>query len=67
MLLPIYVGKFDWKKKADKKSKIYNFFVNGFNGKVVGQSPVSPLKIGLLTLGILGLVALAVWLGIKFI
>ena len=67
LLLPIYVGKFNWRRKADKKAKIYNFFVSGFNGKVVGQSPVSPLKVGLLTLGIAALVALAIWFGIKFL
>ena len=67
LLLPIYVGKFRWSSKADRKSKIYNFFVSGFNGKVYGKAPVSPLKVGLLTLGIIAAVALAVWLGIKFI
>lgn len=67
LLLPIYVGKFDYRRKADKKSRIYNFFVSGFNGKVVGKAPVSPLKVGILTLAIMGVAALLIWLGIKFI
>ncbi len=39
LLLPIYVGHCNWRKK------LYNFFVNGFNGKVTGKTPVSPLKV----------------------
>lgn len=47
ILLPVYVGHCNWRKK------IYNFFVNGFNGKVTGKAPVSPLKVsGLVILGI---------------
>ncbi len=41
LLLPIYVGHCNWKKK------LYNFFVNGKNGKVSGKTPLSPLKIGI--------------------
>ena len=67
LLLPIYVGKFNYRKRADKKAKLYNFFVSGFNGKVTGKAPISPLKVGLLVLGILGIIGLAVWLGITFI
>ena len=39
ILLPVYVGHCNWRQK------LYNFFVNGFNGKVTGKTPVSPLKI----------------------
>lgn len=67
LLLPIYVGKFNYRKRADKKAKLYNFFVSGFNGKVTGQAPVSPLKVALLVLGILGVIALGVWLGLTFL
>lgn len=48
LLLPLYVGNFKWKEK------IYNFFINGFNGKVTGKTPLSPLKVTLaVLLGIL--------------
>lgn len=45
LLLPLYVGHCNW------RSKLYNFFVNGFNGKIVGKTPVSPLRVGLAVLG----------------
>lgn len=51
VLLPLYVGHCSWHKK------IYNFFVNGFNGKVSGKTPKSPLKITLAVLLGLGVVA----------
>ncbi|MDR3185360.1 MAG: hypothetical protein LBU04_00900 [Christensenellaceae bacterium] len=41
LLLPIYVGHFNFKQK------LYNFFVSGFNGKVTGKVPLSPIKIGI--------------------
>ncbi len=44
VLLPLYVGHCNW------KSKLYNFFVNGKNGKVTGKTPVSALKVTLATL-----------------
>lgn len=47
VLLPVYVGNYLFKEK------VYNFFVNGRNGKVAGQVPKSPLKVGALVLGIL--------------
>lgn len=47
LLLPVYVGATRWKKK------VYNFFVNGRNGKVAGKMPLSPLKIlGVVVLGL---------------
>lgn len=45
LLLPLYVGHCNW------KNKLYNFFVNGRNGKVTGKTPVSVLKV-LLAVGI---------------
>jgi hypothetical protein len=44
LLLPVYVGNCNWKKK------LYNFFVNGKNGKVTGKTPLSPLKISIAVL-----------------
>ncbi len=44
VLLPIYVGHCSWKKK------LYNFFVNGKNGRVTGKTPLSPLKVTLAVL-----------------
>lgn len=39
VLLPLYVGHHIY------KSKIYNFFINGSTGKIVGKSPISAWKI----------------------
>ena len=44
VLLPVYVGGCSWKQK------VYNFFVNGKNGKITGKTPVSWLKIAALVL-----------------
>lgn len=46
LLLPLYVGHYNWRQK------LYNFFVNGLNGKVTGKVPTSALKV-------LGVVAIA--------
>ena len=53
MLLPLYIGHCNWKQK------LYNFFVNGFSGKVTGKVPKSALKITLLVGGIVLAVAAA--------
>ncbi len=60
VLLPMYIGHYGFKKK------IYNFFVNGRNGKVAGKVPISPLRVGALVLGILGAIALFVYLFITY-
>lgn len=39
ILVPVYVGHYNF------KGKLYNFYVNGYNGKVGGKTPVSKLKI----------------------
>lgn len=39
VLLPVYVGNFNYRKK------LFNFFVNGTNGKVFGKTPLSPWRI----------------------
>ncbi len=44
LLLPVYVGHCNW------KNKLYNFFVNGKNGRVTGKTPVSALKVTLVVL-----------------
>ncbi|GHU99927.1 hypothetical protein FACS1894211_06230 [Clostridia bacterium] len=49
VLLPVYVSR------ATFKEKIYNFFINGVNGKVSGKTPISAGKV-LLAVAI-GLVA----------
>lgn len=41
MLLPVYVCNSKWKEK------LYNFFVNGINGKVTGKTPVSAAKVSI--------------------
>ncbi len=52
VLLPIYNLVFKYKKKP------YNVYVNGNTGKITGKTPVSPLKVTLLVLGIIAVVAL---------
>ena len=56
ILLPVYVGHCKW------HAKIYNFFVNGLNGKVTGKAPVSPLKV-IITI----LIAAGVLVGLYFL
>ena len=41
LLLPIYVGFYNYNKK------LFNFFVNGFNGTVTGKTPLSIIKVGI--------------------
>lgn len=48
ILLPVYVGHCNW------RTKLYNFFVNGYNGKITGKTPASPFKVSLLTLICMG-------------
>ena len=56
VMLPIYVGNFNFKKK------LYNFYVNGSTGKVKGKTPKSIWKILLTVLLCLGLVIGLVYL-----
>ncbi|MCL2630965.1 MAG: hypothetical protein FWD49_05540 [Firmicutes bacterium] len=51
VLLPLYVGHCLF------KHKLYNFFVNGFTGKVTGKTPLSPIKVSFATF--IGLALLA--------
>ena len=53
VLLPIYIANYTW------KGKLYNFYVNGASGKIVGKYPLSPFKIALAVLAGLALVAVA--------
>ena len=61
VLLPIYIGNYSYKQK------LYNFFVNGRNGKVDGKTPISPIRVIAVILAfiavIIGLVALFMALG----
>ncbi len=50
VLLPVYVGSYTFKKK------VFNFYVNGSTGKVIGKAPVSPVKVTFFTLFIAALV-----------
>ncbi|MGN0824591.1 MAG: hypothetical protein ACI4MB_05965 [Candidatus Coproplasma sp.] len=63
VLLPLYVGHYSYSKK------LFNFFVNGRNGKVTGKAPVSPLRVGIAVLlglvAVAGIAALIYFLGIK--
>ncbi len=44
ILVPVYVGHHTY------KGKLYNFYVNGENGKVTGKTPVSPFKVALVVI-----------------
>jgi DNA-directed RNA polymerase subunit RPC12/RpoP len=54
VLLPVYIANYSW------KAKLYNFFVNGTNGKVVGKYPKSGWKIFFTVLGAAALAAAAI-------
>lgn len=56
VMLPIYVGNYNYKKK------LYNFYVNGSSGKVYGKTPKSPFKIALTIL-----LSVAVVVGVAFL
>ena len=56
LLLPVYIGHYIYKEKN------YNFFVNGYNGKVTGKTPLSPIRISILVLFILAILALILYL-----
>lgn len=56
VMFPVYVGNYTFAKK------LYSFYINGTNGKVTGKSPVSPLKVTLVTVIGVAVVALLVWL-----
>jgi len=53
VLLPIYIANYTW------NNKLYNFHVNGANGKIVGKYPKSGWKIFFTVLGIAALVGVA--------
>lgn len=61
MLLPVYVGHFNFRKK------LYNFFVSGYNGKVAGKTPVSPLRVTGVVLGVLAALAGLYFLFVNFL
>ena len=56
VLIPLYIGHFNY------KNTLYNFYVNGYTGKITGKTPVSAFKVALIV--ILGLF---VFFGIPFI
>ncbi|MGN1077429.1 MAG: hypothetical protein ACI4ST_02845 [Candidatus Gallimonas sp.] len=60
LLLPMYTGNYTYKEKA------YSFYINGRNGKVKGNSPVSRVKAGV-TAAICAAVVAAIGLLIYFL
>lgn len=56
ILLPLWVSSYHY------KSKIYQFVVNGQTGKANGEAPLSPWKVGFLTLGIAAVLVGLWWL-----
>jgi len=59
-LVPVWLSSYLFKKKT------YQVMINGENGKVVGKFPVSFWKVLLLILGILGFIALIVFIVMQF-
>ena len=60
VLLPVYVGNYRFKKK------LYNFYMNGSTGKVVGKYPLSAIKVGIAALLAAGILTGIIFL-IKYI
>lgn len=60
VLVPVYVGHHTY------KGKLYNFYVNGENGKVTGKTPISPFKVTLAVIFGLLFVAGIVFLSMYF-
>jgi ribosomal protein S27E len=60
LLLPIWVCNYYYKQK------LFNFFINGYTGKVTGKVPRSAIKIILFILFILALLAALPALGLTF-
>ena len=60
VLLPIYIANYTW------KGKLYNFYVNGATGKIVGKYPLSKWKIFLVVLGAVALAAIGGFLYLQF-
>ncbi len=56
VLVPVYVGHHTY------RGKLYNFYVNGENGKVTGKTPLSIFKVSLVTILTILLVAGFVYL-----
>lgn len=54
LLLPIFIGHYAYRNKN------YNFYVNGHNGVVTGKTPISVLKVTILSLIILAIIAVIV-------
>ena len=53
LLLPVWMACFKY------NNKVYRFMVNGQTGKVSGRIPISPFKVFITVLGLLGILALA--------
>lgn len=56
LLLPLYIANYEYKNKT------YNFYINGISGKVIGKSPISKLKIFLITAGVVITAGIVVFL-----
>lgn len=52
ILLPIWISAYTYKNKT------YNYMVNGQNGKVKGEAPLSFLKILLIIIVVIGIIAI---------
>ena len=60
VLVPLYVGNYHYHKK------LYNFYVNGENGKVGGKTPISGLKVFITVLIVLAIIAVVVYFATKY-
>lgn len=60
ILVPIWVFSYKYQKKT------YGCIANGRTGKIIGKYPKSPFKISAIVLAVGAVVALAVWIYIKY-
>ena len=60
VLVPLYVGNYHYHKK------LYNFYVNGENGKVGGKTPISGLKVFITVLIALAIIAIVVYFAYRY-
>lgn len=60
LLVPIWVFSYHYRKKT------YGCIANGRTGRIIGKYPKSPFKISAIVLAVGAVVALAVWIYIKY-
>ena len=54
LLLPVWISSYQY------KGKVYRFIINGQTGKVSGKTPISWVKVGIVTLAVIAAIAMIV-------